>query len=90
MTEHASAHRSNRTGRTILFAAGMFIGGALVLLWSWNTLAVDFFKMPTAQFKHALALELFILTAFLMHQMSRRLLGLNHAEWIRRSFHGTD
>lgn len=41
-----------------LFAI-LFAGGVL-LLWSWNTVAVDLFDAPAAQFKHALALELFI------------------------------
>ena len=90
MIEHTSGHRINRPGRTILFTAGLFMGAALLLLWSWNTLAVDFFKMPTAQLKHALALELILLAAFLIQHMSRKLLGLTHPHWIRRSFHGTD
>ena len=77
MTEHAPRDRSKRQGRTILFAAGIVTGLALLLLWSWNTLAVDLFKMPTAQFKHAFALEVFLLAAFVMYHTARRLFGFN-------------
>ena len=90
MTEHALRHISNRPGGAILFIPGMFMGVAILLLWSWNTMAVDLFKMPTAQFEHALALEFFLLAGFLIHQMSGKLLGFNQAHRIGRASRGTD
>jgi hypothetical protein len=91
MTEHLPRYRNNRPGRVILFTAGILMGATLLLVWSWNTLAVDFFTMPTAQFKHALAFELFLLGMFLIHHTSKRLLTLDraHRNRIGRSSHGT-
>lgn len=40
-------------------AASLFIG-AIVILWSWNTIAVDLFDAPNLAFRHAVALELAI------------------------------
>jgi hypothetical protein len=35
----------------------MFISGALLLLWSWNSVVSGIFWLPTLQLKQALALE---------------------------------
>jgi len=43
-----------------LFAVAIFIIGCILLLWSWNILAVDLFQLPEARFKHALAFGLLI------------------------------
>lgn len=62
------AHRTDGTAigdpnqiRQYALAAGGFVaallGGAIVLLWAWNTIAVDLFAAPVVGFRHALAVE---------------------------------
>jgi hypothetical protein len=75
MTELHSTSRPHRPGKTILFAVVILIGGALLLHWSWNTLATGPFKVPDIQFKHALALELFILAIYLIPTAASRILA---------------
>jgi hypothetical protein len=48
-------------GRKALILLAILIGGAVTLLWGWNTLAADFAGLPKAGFRHALAFELSIL-----------------------------
>ena len=38
-----------------MVAIAIFMAGSMLLLWSWNTLAVDLFQLPEARFKHAFA-----------------------------------
>ena len=61
MTELHSTSRPHRPGKPILLAVVILIGGSLLLHWSWNTIATGPFKVSNIQFKHALALELFLL-----------------------------
>lgn len=49
-------HRTRRGHRLTAVAAAAIIGGVL-MLWAWNTLAVDLFALPEARFRHVLALE---------------------------------
>jgi low temperature requirement protein LtrA len=45
---------------SILKTAFVIFALSILLLWSWNSLLVDLFDLPTARFKHALAAELFV------------------------------
>jgi hypothetical protein len=47
--------RSHDTAKRTLLAIAVFMAGSILLLWSWNTLAVDLFQFPEARFKHAVA-----------------------------------
>jgi hypothetical protein len=38
--------------------AASFLVGAVVILWSWNTIAVDLFGAPNVALRHAIAIEL--------------------------------
>ena len=64
MSEHHQ-RRTFGTAMTTLIAITIFIAGSIILLWSWNTLAVDLFQLPEARFKHAVAFGLLIAGAFL-------------------------
>jgi hypothetical protein len=57
---------------------GILIGGALLLNWSWNTLATGPFKIPEIQFKHALALELFPVAVYLIPNAASQLFASAH------------
>lgn len=56
MPEHGKI-RVRRWGHSALVTLLAVVGGGVLLLWAWNTLAVDLFGLPAARFKHALALE---------------------------------
>ena len=51
--------------KTIIVANAIFMAGSILLLWSWNTLAVDLFELPEARFKHAVAFGVLIAAAFM-------------------------
>ena len=38
-------------------AAGAYLVGAAIILWSWNTIAVDVFGASSIAFRHAIAFE---------------------------------
>ena len=59
MNKLADDHRHSGK-RMMLAMAGLFLI-AVILLWGWNTVAVDLFGQEPMLFKHALALELLIL-----------------------------
>jgi hypothetical protein len=56
--------RNSLTSRRLAVAAAALLGVALaagvMILWSWNTVAVDLFRAPPAQFRHAVAVEIFL------------------------------
>ena len=57
-------NRFHRYGaRALSVIALLFIGGVLIL-WSWNIVAVEHFQAPVIRFKHALAYEMFALVVF--------------------------
>lgn len=64
MTEHHH-RRIHGAVRTTIVAIAIFIAGSIMLLWSWNTLAVDLFQLPEAHFKHAVAFGVLIAAAFM-------------------------
>lgn len=84
MTEDAQRHYSDRPARAILFTMGLIVGGTLLLLWSWNTLATDLFSLPAAQFKHVLGLEVCLLVICLAHRSTSKLLSFGHRHDMRR------
>ena len=49
--------------KTAFVAIAIFLAGNILLLWSWNTLAVDLFQLPEARFKHAVAFGVLIAAA---------------------------
>ena len=54
MSEH-HIRQAHGAVKTTIVAIAVFLGGSILLLWSWNTLAVDLFQLPEARFKHAVA-----------------------------------
>lgn len=57
MAEHARVRRFHRSGRGLMWVLVMFITGALLLLWSWNSVVSGIFGLSNLQLKQALALE---------------------------------
>ena len=78
MTEGHSTSRPRGLGKAIFLAVGILIGGALLLHWSWNTLATGPFKIPNIQFKHALALELLLSTLCLIPNTASQIFARPH------------
>lgn len=54
--------KGHRIGTTALTIGTILLVGAVTLLWAWNTVATDLFSLPTLQYKHAVAAELFVVT----------------------------
>lgn len=84
MTNHAQRHNIDRPARAILFTIGAIAAGALIFLWSWNTLATDLFNLPAVQFKHAVALALLLLAICLALRTASNLLSFGHRHDVRR------
>ncbi len=69
----------NRTNRHFgkrffqIFTALIF--GSVAILWGWNTLAVDLFSQSSMRFKHALALELAILSVLVIALLTWKVIG---------------
>ncbi len=63
MTAQTKPKAPSRWHRLAVRAVGLFslglIAGVLIL-WGWNTLAVQLFQAPLAQFKHAVAAEVLV------------------------------
>lgn len=57
MIEHDQQQRCG-VAKMSTITISVFLIGSILLLWSWNTLAVDLFQLPKAQFKHAVAFAL--------------------------------
>jgi len=68
-------HSLRRWGHAVLAAALLLFAGAAVLLWSWNGFAAEILAAPALRFRHALALELLLLTAAAMPALAVRLTG---------------
>lgn len=78
MTERHHTTRPRRPGKAIMIAGVFLIAGALLLHWSWNTLATELFTMPDIQFKHAVALELFLLVVYFIPNTASQLFADSH------------
>ena len=74
MTDHANRY-TGRHGTTAIIVIAVMIVGGVLLLWSWNTIAVEMFDAPSMRFKHALAVEFTLGTIFATHAVTRRLFG---------------
>lgn len=46
-----------RWGRVPFIVLLSAIGGGVLLLWAWNTIAVELFQAPSIRFKHVLAFQ---------------------------------
>jgi hypothetical protein len=57
-------------GRTIIMSLIAVFIGAIAILWSWNTIAVDMFAQPEMEFRHAIAVELLIIAAGSLFSLS--------------------
>jgi len=54
------ARPTRHHGRSIVAAVALLFAGAFVVVWSWNSIAVDLFAAPAIDFRHAVAAELTI------------------------------
>lgn len=54
MSENHQNHTRGKA-KSIIIGIAVLLTASTLLLWSWNTLAVDLFQLPEAQFKHAVA-----------------------------------
>ena len=59
--------------KQIALAVGAFFLASIIVIWSWNTLAVDLFGLVSIQFKHAVAIVLVLgLLRFAVSRASHR------------------
>jgi len=68
-------HDTKRHGKTILMALAIVIGGGIALHWGWNTFAVELLSQQAMKFKHALALELLLLSVATVFPLTWRMFG---------------
>jgi len=64
MTSHERTSR--RFGHRVLLYGGAAGLWAILLLWAWNTLAVELFAAPPMGFRHAVAAETLIALPLVM------------------------
>lgn len=50
-------HDATRHGRRFALAAALFFAGAVLVMWGWNTVAVDLFDQTPMRYRHAIALQ---------------------------------
>ena len=71
--------RLYRHGHRALIPLVFLLLAAELVLWGWNTMAVDLFGAPAAKFKHALAFEAVAggiwLVAYAIGAVMRELVG---------------
>lgn len=72
MKDHA--RHAGRAGRLVIALAAL-AAAAGVLLWGWNTLAVELLSQPAMRFRHAVALELIVLALAAAPLIARRLVA---------------
>ena len=70
-------HRDGRLRGLTLAAAG-FTLGAIALMWSWNTVAVDLFGAAEARLVHAISFEFALLTILLTWRAATRAYDSTH------------
>jgi hypothetical protein len=68
-------HSHKKHGKSLALAIAGLLGGSIALLWGWNTFAVEILSQQEMRLKHALALELLILSLAAMIPMAWRLFG---------------
>ena len=64
--------RAREIAKAMSISIAVFVGGTVLLLWSWNTLAADLFELPMARFKHAFALALLIASTLIFRFLVAR------------------
>jgi hypothetical protein len=69
-----SIRNTQRINRHI-FKAVAALACAAVLLWAWNTIAVDLFQLPKAQFRHAIAAVAGVACAGYLFSQARKLMA---------------
>ncbi|RME65174.1 MAG: hypothetical protein D6782_06760 [Alphaproteobacteria bacterium] len=74
-----SATHHRRWGHAALTLALAILLGGVMLLWAWNSLAVDLLGAPQARFKHALALEAGLVALTALPMLLWRALGRGKA-----------
>ena len=67
-------HDTRQHGKKLLVLIAALIGWGIAVLWSWNTFAVELLSQPTMEFRHALALELFVLSVASVFPITQRFL----------------
>ena len=73
MNRLADDHR--HTVKHIMLAVAGLLLIAVMLLWGWNTVAVDLFGQESMRLKHAVALELLILSIGALLAIAWRILS---------------
>ena len=72
MTNEIGASSLKQASKGWLIVTSIMFGAAILLLWGWDTVAVDLFAAPVAKFKHAVAFELVILALALLGGLALR------------------
>ena len=72
MTDHRTHRVRGLAAAGAVVAAGLLVAGVM-MLWGWNTLAVELFGARQAQFRHALAAEALVLSTATLAMMAMRL-----------------
>jgi hypothetical protein len=73
MKNHHIVHKGR--ARVLVLVLAGFVMMAMALLWGWNTFAVEVLGQQTMRFKHALALEVLLLSVAGVFPVARRLFG---------------
>jgi hypothetical protein len=68
-------HSHRKHGKTLVLAMAVLFGGSIALLWGWNTFAVEVLSQQEIEFRHALALELLVLSIAGVIPIAWRLVG---------------
>jgi hypothetical protein len=67
-----TAARKHHPALVALVLACLAVGIGVLLLWGWNTIAVDLFHAPRAKFRHALAAEGVLLAGLALNALLAR------------------
>lgn len=68
-------HPYSRHGKSLVLALLVMLLGSIILVWTWNGIAIELLSMPTMKFKHALALELSLFSIASVFPLTWRLLS---------------
>lgn len=65
-----------RRGKRLVLAIAVLAGSSVALLWGWNTFAGEVLSQPPIQFRHAVGLQLLLLSVAGTFPIARRLFGV--------------
>ena len=68
-------HPNHRHGKSIALSIAFLFISSSIVLWAWNTLAVDLFAQPEMQFKHGFAFMLAIFAILSVAPITKRIYG---------------